>query len=111
MIIHATERRTSERRTVPEPVLRNYDDAVDALESRQWRAGRAVLQTGWNALQRGKIECLNVVLRNGTKIDGVVELRIAGPIVEAATRRGAWNHAFTLDQVSLVRCIDFGFPH
>ncbi len=91
------------------PALRPYLDAPPtASETPEMAAGRALLITGWERLLRGTIECVDVHMRNGWIIPDIIELRLRGPVAEASTVYGAWNHAFALDEVSMVRCIDFG---
>lgn len=91
------------------PALRPYlDDAPRHDETPEMEAGRALLLTGWERLLRGTIECVDVHLRNGWIIPDIIELRLRGTTAEASTVYGAWNHAFALDEVALVRCIDFG---
>lgn len=91
------------------PALRPYlDDTIHRDETPEMEAGRALLLTGWERLLRGTIECVDVHLRNGWIIPDIIELRLRGTTAEASTLYGAWNHAFALDEVALVRCIDFG---
>ncbi len=91
------------------PVLEPYLDAAGRdADTPEMAAGRALLMTGWERLLRGTIECVDVHLRNGWIVPDIIELRLRGPIAEASTVFGAWNHAFALDEVGLVRCVDFG---
>lgn len=91
------------------PVLRPYlEDPVVVGETPEMAAGRALLLTGWERLLRGTVECVDVHMRNGWIVPDIIELRLRGPIAEASTVYGAWNHAFALDEIALVRCVDFG---
>jgi len=91
------------------PALRPYcDDAQPITDTPEMAAGRALLMTGWERLLRGTIECVDVHMRNGWIIPDIIELRVRGPMAEASTVYGAWNHAFVLDEVAMVRCVDFG---
>lgn len=91
------------------PVLRPYlDEAPVSEDTPEMAAGRALLMTGWERLLRGTIECVDVHMRSGWIIPDIIELRLRGPVAEASTVYGAWNHAFALDEVGMVRCVDFG---
>lgn len=91
------------------PALRPYlDEPAAASDTPEMAAGRALLMTGWERLLRGTIECVDVHMRNGWIIPDIIELRLRGPVAEASTVYGAWNHAFALDEVGMVRCVDFG---
>ena len=91
------------------PVLRPYlDEVVRPADTPEMAAGRALLMTGWERLLRGTIECVDVHMRSGWIIPDIIELRVRGPMAEASTVYGAWNHAFALDEVGMVRCVDFG---
>jgi len=90
-------------------VLRPYlDEVVRPADAPEMAAGRALLMTGWERLLRGTIECVDVHMRNGWIIPDIIELRVRAPMAEASTVYGAWNHAFALDEVGMVRWVDFG---
>lgn len=91
------------------PALRPYlDDTAADSDTPETIAGRALLLTGWERLLRGTVECVDVHLRNGWIIPDIIEIRLRGPMAEASTVYGSWNNAFALDEVALVRCVDFG---
>jgi len=91
------------------PVLRPYlSEAPQPGDTPEMSAGRAMLMTGWERLLRGTIECVDVHMRNGWIIPDIIELRLRGPMAEASTLYGSWNHAFALDEVAMIRCVDFG---
>ncbi|MGI4876408.1 MAG: hypothetical protein ACRYG4_02855 [Janthinobacterium lividum] len=91
------------------PVLKPYlYDAGGSGDSPETATGRSLVLTGWERLLRGAVECIDVHLRNGWIIPDIIEVRVRGPMAEASTLFGSWNHAFALDEVALVRCIDFG---
>lgn len=91
------------------PALRPYlDDRAMPGETPEIAAGRALLLSGWERLLRGSVECVDVHLRNGWIIPDIIELRLRDQIAEASSVYGAWNHAFALDEIALVRCVDFG---
>jgi hypothetical protein len=71
-------------------------------------AATRLLAFGWAALAGGRAEALELCLRDGSRIEGVLALRIEGLIVEASTRAGAWTHAFRADDVVLVRAVARG---
>ena len=100
-------------RTVPRPpryaVLEAYLDTAEfRTDTPAMAVGRALLMTGWERLLDGTIECIDVHLRSGRAIPDIIALQIRGPIADAATMFGAWNYAFAIDEVSIVRCVDFG---
>lgn len=91
------------------PMLRPYLAGRESSnDTADMATGRALLLTGWERLLRGTVECVDVHLRNGWIIPDIIELRLDGPIAEASTVSGSWNHAFALDEVAMVRCVDFG---
>ena len=90
------------------PALRPYLEEALPADTPGMAAGRALLMTGWERLLCGTIECIDVHMRNGWIIPDIIELRVRGAIAEASTVYGAWNHAFALDEVGMVRCVDFG---
>ncbi|MFN3371276.1 MAG: hypothetical protein ACK4Z0_07090, partial [Sphingomonadaceae bacterium] len=71
-------------------------------------APRCFLAFVWAALAIGWAEALEIRLRDGVEVEGVLALRIEGAVVEAATRAGAWTHAFRVDDVLLVRAVARG---
>lgn len=71
-------------------------------------AAHRLLAFGWAALASGRAEALEIRLRDGVEVEGVLALRIEGAVVEAATRAGAWTHAFRVDDVLLVRAVARG---
>ena len=112
--VHVSERRDLDAmppvlRALRFPALRSYLDARGLpADTPEIATGRALLLTGWERLLRGTIECVDVHLRNGWIVPDIIELRVEGPIAEASTVFGSWNHAFALDEVAMVRCVDFG---
>ena len=65
--------------------------------------GRALLARGWAALESARAESVDIQLRSGPLVRGVIALRVDGQVAEASTRRGEWTHAFALEDVALVR--------
>lgn len=65
--------------------------------------GRALLARAWAALESTRAESVDVQLRSGGLVRGVIALRVEGQVADASTRRGEWTHAFALDDVALIR--------
>lgn len=71
-------------------------------------AAARLLAFGWAALAGGRAEAVDIRLREGGAIDGVLALRIDGGVAEASTRAGVWTHAFRVEDVVLVRAVARG---
>ncbi len=71
-------------------------------------AAQRLLAFGWAALAGGRAEALDICLRDGGLIEGVLALRIEDGIVEASTRAGSWTHAFRVEDVLVVRAVARG---
>lgn len=65
--------------------------------------GRQLLARAWFGLSSAQAESVDVHLRTGAQVAGVIALRVDGDIAEASTRAGAWTHAFPLELVAHVR--------
>lgn len=72
------------------------------------RAGVALLSAGWAALASSRAEAIDVHLRAGNAIAGIVALRTDGAMVEASTRRGHWTHYFTVSDVVMIQVVPRG---
>jgi hypothetical protein len=72
------------------------------------RNGTALLATAWSALASSRVESVNIHLRSGPVIEGVLQLRMDGSIAEASTRPGHFSHAFAVDDVVMVRHVPRG---
>lgn len=75
------------------------------------RLGETLLAAGWAALASARAEALEIRLRNGARVSGVLALRIDGALVEAATLRGQWTHYFAVADVAMVQVIPRGGRH
>jgi hypothetical protein len=67
------------------------------------RTGTALLASAWSALASSRVESVNIHLRSGPVIEGVLQLRMDGAIAEASTRPGHFSHSFAVDDVVLIR--------
>lgn len=67
------------------------------------RIGEALLGAAWAALASARVESVDIHLRSGSDIRGVIAVRIDGAIAEASVRAGQWTHAFGVEDVVLVR--------
>lgn len=72
------------------------------------RNGTALLATAWSALASSRVESVNIHLRSGPVIEGVLQLRMDGAIAEASTRPGHFSHAFAVEDVVMIRHIPRG---
>lgn len=81
-----------------------FREGADRSDGRaQGATGRALLARAWAALESVRAESVDVHLRSGAVVRGILALRVEGQVAEASTRRGEWTHAFALDDVALVR--------
>ena len=87
-----------------------FRDGADRADGRNGAVGRALLARGWAALESARAESVDVQLRSGALVRGVLALRVEGQVAEASTRRGEWTHAFALDDVALVSSNPRGQP-
>lgn len=67
-----------------------------------------LIATAWAALATARAETVDIHLRSGTTVHGVMALRVDGPIGEASTRAGQWTHVFALEEVMLVQHVPRG---
>ena len=65
--------------------------------------GRALLARAWAALESTRAESVDIQLRSGGLVRGVIAIRVDGQLADVSTRRGEWTHAFALEDVALVR--------
>lgn len=72
------------------------------------QTGAALLATAWSALASSRVESVSIHLRSGPVIDGVLQVRMDGPIAEAATRAEQYNHAFAVEDVVMIRHLPRG---
>jgi hypothetical protein len=82
--------------------------AAVVRESAGTRAGMALLTAAWSALASSRVESVSIHLRSGPVIEGVLRLRMDGPIAEAATRSGHYSHAFAVADVAMIRNVARG---
>lgn len=82
--------------------------AASARQSAATHTGAALLATAWSALASSRVETVSIHLRSGPVIDGVLQVRMHGPIAEAATRAGHFSHAFAVDDVVMIRHVPRG---
>lgn len=68
----------------------------------------AMLAAGWAALATARAETLEIRLKTGAAVPGILALRIDGTLVEASTVRGQWTHYFPVADVSLVQVVPRG---
>lgn len=81
-----------------------FRESGDRADARGASAiGRALLARAWAALESTRAESVDVQLRSGGLVRGVIALRVEGQVADASTRRGEWTHAFALDDVALIR--------
>lgn len=83
-------------------------NTASARPSASAQAGAALLATAWSALASSRVETVSIHLRSGPVIDGVLLVRMDGPIAEAATRPGHYSHAFAVDDVVMIRHVPRG---
>lgn len=79
--------------------FRESQDRADARGA----IGRALLARAWSLIESGRAESVDIQLRSGALLRGVLALRVEGQVADASVRRGEWTHAFALDDVALVR--------
>ncbi len=79
-----------------------FRDGAERAEVRG-AVGRALLARAWAALESARAESVDIQLRSGALLRGVIALRVEGQVADASTRRGEWTHAFALDDIALVR--------
>lgn len=91
-----------------EHFIREPRPSAAEARSAQTRLGEALLSSGWAALQSARAEAIDIHLRAGNSIAGVVALRVDGAMVEASTRRGQWTHFFAVADVVLVQLVPRG---
>lgn len=72
------------------------------------RLGEVLLSAGWAALASARAEALEVRLRSGAHISGIIALRVNGAMAEASTARGLWTHYFAVADVALVQVVPRG---
>lgn len=70
--------------------------------------GQALLASAWQALAASEAEAIDIHLKSGAIVSGVLALRLHGGIAEASTRKSYWTHAFAAEEVVLVQHVPRG---
>lgn len=70
--------------------------------------GMSILANAWAALASAAAERVDIHLRSGQIVSGALDIRLDGPLAEAATQLDQWTHVFAVEDVVLVRKVPRG---
>lgn len=70
--------------------------------------GQTMMAAAWASLKTARAEAVDIQLRNGPLISGVIAVRVEGPVAEVSIRAGHWTHLFPLDEVQMVHIVPRG---
>jgi hypothetical protein len=78
-----------------------FSRGQSAATERQ-RQGEAMLEAAWAALASRRADAIDLHLRSGSVIAGVLAVRVDGDIGHASTRLGQWTHFFPSADIAFI---------